>query len=98
MKSLSKTYKFVNESKKIDTVQLLYLSSITNSTFCKMLKDKCKEYGITFLYANPETAVLEKKNDKLKTKFVDINDIWSIGDTIMYVPTQEEKANTYIDL
>ncbi|MBQ3989826.1 MAG: hypothetical protein II630_03200, partial [Bacteroidales bacterium] len=32
---------------------------------------------------------LEKKNDKLKTKFVDINDIWSIGDTIMYVPTQE---------
>lgn len=64
MKSLSKTYKFVNESKKIDTVQLLYLSSITNSTFCKMLKDKCKEYGITFLYANPETAVLEKKNDK----------------------------------
>ena len=26
---------------------------------------------------------LEKKNGKLKTKFVDINDIWSIGDTIM---------------
>lgn len=64
MKTLSKTYNLINESKKIDSVQLLYLSSITNSTFCKMLKDKCKEYGIKFLYANPETASLEKVSDK----------------------------------
>jgi len=32
---------------------------------------------------------LEKNNGKLKTKFVDINEIWSIGDSIIYVPTQE---------
>ncbi|MBQ2352511.1 MAG: hypothetical protein II394_09885 [Bacteroidales bacterium] len=32
---------------------------------------------------------LEKKNGKIKTKFIDINDIWAVGDTIMYVPTQE---------
>lgn len=64
MKTLSQTYSLITESKKIDTVQLLYLSSITNSTFCKMLKEKCAEYGITFLYANPETASLERKDEK----------------------------------
>jgi hypothetical protein len=48
-----------------------------------------KEY--TFFNDNGSSMEikLEKKNGKLKTKFVDINDIWSIGDSVMYIPTQE---------
>ena len=65
MKSFTQQYhQLITESKKISSVQLLYLSSITNSTFCKMLKSKCEETGIKFLYADPETAVLEKIDDK----------------------------------
>lgn len=65
MKSFTQQYhQLLTESKKISSVQLLYLSSITNSTFCKMLKSKCAETGITFLYADPETAVLERIDDK----------------------------------
>ena len=32
---------------------------------------------------------LEKNNGKLKTKYIDLNDIWAFGDSILYVPTQE---------
>lgn len=64
MKLFTESYKFITESKKSSNVQLLYLSSITNSTFFKMLSQKCAESGITFLYADPETAVLSKKDDK----------------------------------
>jgi len=48
-----------------------------------------KEY--TFFNDNGSSMEikLEKKNGKIKSKFVDINDIWSVGDTILYVPTQE---------
>ena len=63
MKSFNETYRLITESKKTDIVKLLYLSSITNSTFCKMLKKKCSETGIAFLYADPETAVLTHKTD-----------------------------------
>jgi len=64
MKSFNKVYgTFLTESKKTDKVKLLYLSSITNSTFCKMLQEKCAETGITFLYADPEIAVLNRKDD-----------------------------------
>ncbi len=50
---------------------------------------EAKEY--TFFNDNGSSMEIkiEKKNGKLKTKFIDINDIWSFGDTIMYVPTQE---------
>jgi len=48
-----------------------------------------KEY--TFFNDNGSSMEikLEKKNGKIKTKFIDINDIWSIGDSVVYVPTQE---------
>lgn len=64
MRSFNESYKFISESKKSDNVKLLYLSSITNSTFFKMLKSKCSETGIKFLYADPETAVISRKDDK----------------------------------
>ena len=64
MKSFKDTYNLILESKKSSNTKLLYLSSITNSTFFKMLKQKCAETGITFLYADPETATLYKKDDK----------------------------------
>jgi len=50
-----------------------------------------KEY--TFFNDNGSSMEikLEKKNGKLKTKYIDVNDIWSLGDTIMYVPTQEDE-------
>lgn len=64
MKTFSQTYNMILESKKSENTKLLYLSSITNSTFCKMLKQKCVETGITFLYADPETAVLSRKDEK----------------------------------
>lgn len=52
-------------------------------------KFQIKEY--TFFNDNGSSMEikLEKKNGKIKTKFVDINDIWSIGDSIVYIPTQE---------
>lgn len=64
MRTFNESYKFICESKKSDNTKLLYLSSITNSTFCKMLKQKCAETGITFLYADPETATLSRKDEK----------------------------------
>lgn len=33
----------------------------------------------------------EKKNGKIKTKFLDINDVWSVNDSILYLPTEEEE-------
>lgn len=71
MKRLSNIYELINESKKVDNVQLLYLSTITKSTFFKMLQAKCKEFGITFLYADPETSTIEKKDNN---NFVLISD------------------------
>lgn len=64
MRTFNESYKFICESKKSDNTKLLYLSSITNSTFCKMLKQKCAETEITFLYADPETATLSRKDEK----------------------------------
>lgn len=64
MKTFSQTYNMMLESKKSENTKLLYLSSITNSTFCKMLKQKCAETGIAFLYADPETAVLSRKDER----------------------------------
>lgn len=64
MRTFNSTYRLITESKKSDNVKLLYLSSIINSTFCKMLKSKCNETGIKFLYADPETAVISRKDDK----------------------------------
>lgn len=64
MKTFKQTYNSVLESKKSENTKLLYLSTITKSSFFKMLKDKCEETGITFLYADPETATLIKKDDK----------------------------------
>lgn len=78
MKSFTQQYQLITESKKVNSVQLLYLSSITNSTFCKMLKEKCKETGIKFLYADPETAVLEKISDK-KFKVVCIDNEFEVN-------------------
>ena len=48
-----------------------------------------KEY--TFFNDNGSSMEIkiEKKNGKIKNKFIDINEIWSIGDSILYVPTQE---------
>lgn len=72
MRSISNIYKAVNEgkssllreSKKVEQLKLVYLSSITGSTFRKMLESKCKENNIVFIQANPETAVLTKTGDK----------------------------------
>ena len=57
-------YAYLRESKKIKQLNLVYLSSITGSTFRKMLEDKCKETGIVFIQANPDTATLKKIDDK----------------------------------
>lgn len=48
-----------------------------------------KEY--TFFNDNGSSMEikLEKKNGKLKTKYIDINEIWSVGDSVVYIPTQE---------
>lgn len=48
-----------------------------------------KEY--TFFNDNGSSMEIkiEKKNGKLKTKFIDLNEIWSVGDSILYIPTQE---------
>ena len=50
---------------------------------------QAKEYTLFEDNGNSMEIKLEKKNGKLKTKFIDINDIWSVGDSILYVPTQE---------
>lgn len=48
-----------------------------------------KEY--TFFNDNGSSMQIkiEKKNGKLKSKFIDLNEIWSVGDSIIYIPTQE---------
>lgn len=48
-----------------------------------------KEYTFFNDNGNSMEIRLEKKNGKLKTKFIDLNEIWAVGDSIMYVPTQE---------
>lgn len=54
----------ITESKKVSQLKLVYLSSIVNSTFRKMLDEKCKQNGIVFIQVNPETATLTKNDDK----------------------------------
>ncbi len=48
-----------------------------------------KEYTFFNDNGNSMEIKLEKKNGKFKTKFIDLNEIWSVGDTILYVPTQD---------
>lgn len=57
-------YTYLRESKKVKQLNLVYLSSITGSTFRKMLDDKCRETGIVFIQANPDAARLKKIDDK----------------------------------
>lgn len=80
--------------KNIISIILLVLLCTTAFSQTKLSLLDGTQYNVkqyTFFNDNGSSieVKLEKKNDKLKTKFVDINDIWSIGDTIMYVPTQE---------
>lgn len=60
-------YSYLAESKKIKQINLVYLSSITGSTFSRMLREKCAETGIVFIQANPDNASLSKADDR---KFV----------------------------
>ena len=48
-----------------------------------------KEYSFFVDNGSSMEIKLEKKNGKLKTKFIDLNEIWSVGDSILYIPTQE---------
>lgn len=48
-----------------------------------------KEYSFFNDNGSSMEIKLEKKNGKLKTKFIDLNEIWAVGDSIMYIPTQE---------
>jgi len=79
--------------KTITTISVLLICAIAFAQTKLSLLDgtqyNVKEY--TFFNDNGSSMEikLEKKNGKIKTKFVDINDIWAVGDTIMYVPTQE---------
>lgn len=79
--------------KTITTISVLLICAIAVAQTKLSLLDgtqyNVKEY--TFFNDNGSSMEikLEKKNGKIKTKFVDINDIWAVGDTIMYVPTQE---------
>jgi hypothetical protein len=79
--------------KTITTITVLLICAIAFAQTKLSLLDgtqyNVKEY--TFFNDNGSSMEikLEKKNGKIKTKFVDINDIWAVGDTIMYVPTQE---------
>ena len=79
--------------KTITTITVLLICAIAVAQTKLSLLDgtqyNVKEY--TFFNDNGSSMEikLEKKNGKIKTKFVDINDIWAVGDTIMYVPTQE---------
>lgn len=72
---------------------LLLISAITFSQTKLSLLDgtqyNAKEY--TFFNDNGSSMEikLEKKNGKLKSKYIDINDIWSVGDSILYMPTQD---------
>lgn len=93
MKTLSESYKrfndgrktFLRESKKVSQLKLVYLSSITGSTFRKMLEEKCKENNIVFIQANPELAYLKKIDDKtynLSDGFDETHEI-SVSNTII---------------
>lgn len=79
--------------KTLTTITVLLICAIAFAQTKLSLLDgtqyNVKEY--TFFNDNGSSMEikLEKKNGKIKTKFVDINDIWAVGDTIMYVPTQE---------
>ncbi len=79
--------------KTITTITVLLICAVAFAQTKLSLLDgtqyNVKEY--TFFNDNGSSMEikLEKKNGKIKTKFVDINDIWSVGDTVMYVPTQE---------
>ncbi|MBR5983613.1 MAG: hypothetical protein IK025_07840 [Bacteroidales bacterium] len=48
-----------------------------------------KEYSFFNDNGSSMEIKLEKKNGKIKTKFIDLNEIWSVGDSILYIPTQE---------
>ncbi len=73
----------------------LLISSIAFSQTTLSLLDgsqfKAKEY--TFFNENNSSLEIkiEKKNGKLKTKYMDVNDMWSIGDSILYMPTEVEE-------
>lgn len=77
----------------ITTIILLLVSAIAFSQTKLSLLDgtqyDAKEY--TFFNDNGSSMEikLEKKNGKLKTKYIDINEIWTIGDSVIYIPTQD---------
>lgn len=77
----------------ISATIFLLISVITFSQTKLSLLDgtqyDAKEYKFFNDNGSSMEIKLEKKNGKLKTKFIDINEIWSVGDSILYVPTQE---------
>lgn len=74
---------------------LLLISAITFSQAKLSLLDgtqyNIKEYSFSQDFNSPTEIQIqiEKKNGKIKTKYFDTNEIWSINDTIIYLPTQD---------
>ena len=66
MKSFSINRNFarsINESKKVEKLTLVLLSTNENSTFSKMLREKCAGHGFDFIFADPTNCTLRRLDD-----------------------------------
>lgn len=77
MQSLNINRRFaqsINESKKVEKLTLILLSTNKNSPFSKMLCEKCASSGFELIFADPTSCALHKCDDE---KF----DLTTNGDT-----------------
>ncbi len=88
--------------RKIILISILILTSAITFSQAKLSLIDGSQYNIkdySFLPDNNSPTELqirmEKKNGKIKTKYFDTNDIWSINDSILYLPTQEGEFSVY---
>lgn len=90
------------DMRKIILISILILTSAITFSQAKLSLIDGSQYNIkdySFLPDNNSPTELqirmEKKNGKIKTKYFDTNDIWSINDSILYLPTQEGEFSVY---
>lgn len=74
------------------TISLL-ISAIAFSQVKLSLLDgtqyEAKDYSFFNDNSSSFEIKLEKKNGSIKKKFIEVNDVWSINDSVLYMPTEE---------
>lgn len=79
--------------KAIILITALLISAITFSQVKLSLLDgtqyEAKEYSFFNDNSSSFEIKLEKKNGQLKKKFIEVNDVWSINDSVLYMPTED---------